>query len=295
VALMKSPILTIAIPTFNRAPKVFNQVQALVRQISTHDLTGDVSIVVCDNASTDETRDLIEPILTKVGSQYLRNNSNLGAVKNYCLCLELSKTPFTWVLGDDDGIHDGCLEAVVQELKRSEDVGALFLNARQESGETGEELAAEYYPPKWQGTHSGLKDACEFLGEVHHSAWLWISGSVLATGPACEALSLASKRDNIALPLMVVLFVACGSKWKILPEPALTMVLGNNSWSEKYYRRLYGIDVPAVLYRLKKTGCDFTDVPQFADILGERWRTFAGDVRRRGINALVDLWGSGLH
>lgn len=283
-------LLTIAIPTFNRASKAYAQAEGLLSQVANGAFGEDVEILVCDNASTDDTKTVLEPLLLESGQTYSCNPRNLGLVGNYCRCLELSQGLFTWVVGDDDEIHEGAVEKITTALKGSPQLNVLFLNLFQRNGLTGELDSRGFYPKQFCGRFYGEEAARWFLGSVNHSPWLWITGSVVRTAIANEALQHAGSLQNMAVPLMVPMFAASRGDWEVSEDPSVTMVVGTTSWSAKYYRRVYGLDIPRALRRLKKAGHDFEHVPQFRDVIRRRWKALLGDFWRRGFSTVADWW-----
>ena len=71
---MKKPILSICIPTYNRADVLKLCMEAMVQ----HELMrkGEIEIVVCDNASTDETEAVMQAYRDLSYVKYIRNNEN---------------------------------------------------------------------------------------------------------------------------------------------------------------------------------------------------------------------------
>jgi glycosyltransferase involved in cell wall biosynthesis len=89
-----SPILTIAIPTYNRAAKLQAQLERLVPQ-----LCPEVCVRVFDNASPDHTREVAAQF---PGVSYFRAVTNCGAGRNFFRCFEECQTEWLWILSDDD-------------------------------------------------------------------------------------------------------------------------------------------------------------------------------------------------
>jgi len=89
-----SAILTIAIPTYNRAAKLAAQLERLLPQ-----LTPEVRLCVYDNASPDHTREVVAQF---PGVAYFRAATNCGASRNFFCCFEGCATEWLWLLGDDD-------------------------------------------------------------------------------------------------------------------------------------------------------------------------------------------------
>lgn len=86
--------LEIVIPTFNRAEHLYRTLCAL----QSSPFAGS-KITVLDNASTDATPKVAALFPSVI---YIRNPRNIGAERNYCRAVEISKGPYVWILGDDD-------------------------------------------------------------------------------------------------------------------------------------------------------------------------------------------------
>ena len=105
---MHPPILTIAIPTYNRFETVCANIKLLVPQMSP-----DVCLLVIDNASTDGTRDLNDWVRANhpdASIRVIRNVTNVGAGANVTRSFELVDTPWVWTLSDDDPVHPDAVD-----------------------------------------------------------------------------------------------------------------------------------------------------------------------------------------
>jgi hypothetical protein len=91
---LDTAILTIAIPTYNHAAKLAAQLERLVPQ-----LTPEVRLCVYDNASPDNTREVVAKF---PGVSYFCAVTNCGAGRNIFRCFEECRTEWVWVLSDDD-------------------------------------------------------------------------------------------------------------------------------------------------------------------------------------------------
>jgi len=94
------PVLTIAIPTFNRPEKLLKQVEAVLPQ-----LREGVELLIVDNCSPYDPAELLAAIPARVeaGSFRIhRNIANIGLAGNLCRCLEVADGEWMWLLGDDD-------------------------------------------------------------------------------------------------------------------------------------------------------------------------------------------------
>lgn len=91
-------LLTIAIPTYNGANTISNMLEILLPQCDER-----VEILISDNASTDNTKLIIDKYIEKYENIiYVRNAKNIGPDSNYLQCMEMSKGKYTLLLSDDD-------------------------------------------------------------------------------------------------------------------------------------------------------------------------------------------------
>src|ERR1700746_1338908 len=91
------PLLTLAIPTYNRGAFLRQFLDSVRDQLR---LSSDVELVVSDNASTDETSEIINEELRR-GTRltYLRNPENIGPDANFLQCYERASGKYVWVMG----------------------------------------------------------------------------------------------------------------------------------------------------------------------------------------------------
>ena len=59
--------------------------------------------------------------------EFVRNQENIGADRNIEQCYTSAKTPYVWVLGDDDVILPGGLHLVLNVLEKKE-IDILYVN-----------------------------------------------------------------------------------------------------------------------------------------------------------------------
>jgi abequosyltransferase len=101
------PLLSIVIPTYNRAHHLNNILHSIYNQICDEDL---VEVVVTDNASPDTTQVIGETYASLFSSlHYSRNKQNIGADLNIAHVSSLAKGSFIKLNGDDDYWRDGAL------------------------------------------------------------------------------------------------------------------------------------------------------------------------------------------
>ena len=122
-------LLTIAIPTYNRAEILDKQLAWLALAIKGFE--SECEIFVSDNCSTDHTQEIIQKWqkkLSNVTFNCQKNPENLGLIKNIIRCLTFAKTKYIWTIGDDDPIQERAVSYVINNLKTKKNLSLLFLN-----------------------------------------------------------------------------------------------------------------------------------------------------------------------
>ncbi|AMR34087.1 hypothetical protein A0256_22875 [Mucilaginibacter sp. PAMC 26640] len=124
---MMHPLLTIAIPTYNRALLLDQCLNALLSQLST-DLRSRIELIVSDNHSTDHTMQVVEQhIKSGYLIKYHKNQQNLGPDRNIASCFTNATGKYVWIFSDDDFLLPGYLKFIVDLLAKNE-WGAVHLN-----------------------------------------------------------------------------------------------------------------------------------------------------------------------
>jgi hypothetical protein len=120
-----TPLLTIAIPTYNRARYLRELLSVLFEQLIKERR---VELIISDNASPDETPGVVEEY-RKRGLQIrsVRNEINIGADANFLQCLEMASGKYFWLFGDDDIIVPGGISKILS-LLAMDDYAVVFVN-----------------------------------------------------------------------------------------------------------------------------------------------------------------------
>lgn len=114
------PLLTLAIPTYNRASYLDLCLKRISEEIAAlrEDLRCLIKVYVSDNASSDDTSSVISQYKALLGEAFesVRNSENIGPDRNIAQCYDSCITPYVWIIGDDDVILPGGLGCVLDVL-----------------------------------------------------------------------------------------------------------------------------------------------------------------------------------
>jgi len=97
------PILSICIPTYNRAAPLRRLLTDLIKVKLSKPC--DVEIFISDNASTDDTCSLLGELADSYELRYVTQNANIGPTDNYRYLIENCCGEYAWIVGDDDLVY----------------------------------------------------------------------------------------------------------------------------------------------------------------------------------------------
>jgi glycosyltransferase involved in cell wall biosynthesis len=116
---MKTPLVSILIPVFNREKLIANCIQSALNQTFP-----DFEVVVVDNCSTDGTWDVCQGFAAANSRvRVFRNDKNIGPVLNWQRCINEARGTIGKVLFSDDLMTEDCLEKTVPYLTNDAEVG----------------------------------------------------------------------------------------------------------------------------------------------------------------------------
>lgn len=122
------PLLTLAVPTFNRSRYLATFLEAIAPQLAAETR---VELLISDNASPDDTGELVRNYQARgVAIRYIRNDANVGADRNILQCFEEASGKYVWICGDDDVVEPDGLRRVLAHLASRPEYDMVFLQAR---------------------------------------------------------------------------------------------------------------------------------------------------------------------
>ena len=128
--MANNPLLSICIPTFNRAEFLREALDSILKQINENN-EGKVETCISDNASQDNTEELVEEYQKKspIPIIYYKNETNMGADYNFLKVAEIANGEYFWWLGSDDIIEEGGIDRILKEINnRGENISIYIIS-----------------------------------------------------------------------------------------------------------------------------------------------------------------------
>ena len=156
------PILSICIPTYNRAECLKTLLDNLLPQIVSYGKEY-FQLLVSDNASPDETRDVVMSSSEKHGVEiaYSRNDENIG-LANLELVVEKSNGEYVLLLGDDDVFSPDFVNIIMPYLCSGKVYGIIHWNRLEGDANCSYNRLYDY---EFRGVIESLS-AADFIGRT---------------------------------------------------------------------------------------------------------------------------------
>jgi glycosyltransferase involved in cell wall biosynthesis len=187
-----TPLVSILIPTYNRSKLVGRAIQSACAQTYRN-----LEIIVGDNCSKDDTAVIVGELAQQDHRvQYIRNERNLGPVRNWRACLEVAQGQFVYLLFSDDYLAQDCIGRHVSVLGNNSDVAFSYSN-----------LQSVYLDGQFHRIDYGTSPKGKYDSEVFIQGELQPGASALRPGvsidypvtPACALFRRSDLLRNLRL------------------------------------------------------------------------------------------------
>jgi len=225
-------LVSVGLPVRNGAERIEHVVRSVLDQ--DHE---NLELVICDNASTDDTEELCRELANQDSRiVYHRNPVNIGLLNNFIRVMQLSSgTFFRWV-GDDDWLAPNCVSRSL-DVFAADDRLILVTSAVESIGQDGLAQSAVY-----EGTALGSDDPvtrfCEMLRLLNESHLLIDTLYGLFRR---EAITGIDRRNMLREDQIFATKLALAGPWGHVSE-----VLARRHWTDEPASALARtLDVPA--------------------------------------------------
>ncbi len=258
-----SLLLTIALPTYNRAKLLDNQLRWVANVVKGNEAKCEV--LISDNCSTDDTQRVIEtwaPSFANCEFTVNKQPKNVGAIQNIHYCITNAKGKYVWTISDDDTIRDNALEFVISTLEQESDLSVLILNFSNQNVKTGKVYFDHCFdlPTEKSWIVDNGKEIFErFLDTPNWGGLALTTALIYRTKTACDAFaSWESGLKNLTIQLYVTSYCAVKGKTCITKENFLVCNSGTHFFlSDKdLYLSFRYAEVPESFIKIKQIGFD---------------------------------------
>jgi glycosyltransferase involved in cell wall biosynthesis len=192
------PLVTIGIPTFNRAHSYLPQaLESAVRQTYIN-----IEIIVADNCSTDSTESLVSAF-NDPRIRYFRHPMNIGPFANADFCLDQARGDYFLLLHSDDMIDSDFIETCMAAIGNNSEVGVVRTGTRA----IDENSRVQREAPNMV---RGLSTEEFFRGWFSHKTPIYLCSTLFATDKLRLIGGLKSKHycleDAIAIARLAALY-----------------------------------------------------------------------------------------
>ena len=278
-------LLTIAIPTFNRAESLDKLLAWLADAIQGSE--SDCEILVSDNCSTDNTKKVIEKWQQLIKGTifcYNKNSINIGLMPNFAYCLQAPTSKYVWVIADDDTIQKRAIPYVLQNLKNHPDLSLLLLNGSIRSTPTGEIVMSHIFEIENEEVNTDAESTIkEFL--ITERILALMSGTVYKTEAIQSALKeWSSSTENVEAQIYWTALCATKGSIKVSKETYFEYAspMFYQTRPKIWFTRHYG-DLPEIYTKLMEVSsykrvCRKLLIEHFTQ--KNNWKVVLGALRR---------------
>ena len=208
------PLLTIAIPTFNRFPYLKETLECVLPQ-----KTSEIEIIVCDNHSEDDTWEYLGTLEGQITR--IRHDKNVGLDRNFLSCLSNARGKYIWTLCDDDLPCSNAVESIVNAMRLFPEAGVFYLRV------TGSDKILSNYDASPVTTEWTLFDADGFLTEV--SSMFTFASSIIVKRKSLDVPFISKETGSALVPAAIVLSSVGMHNQAIVSDQSLLFARGDNT------------------------------------------------------------------
>ena len=126
--MIKKPLITVGIPTFNRCNELDNSLKAIYNEIVS--LDQHIELLISDNNSNDNTKGIIDKWSKKLKITYIKNLKNIGFDRNVDNVMKHASGDYVLIMSDDDILIKGSLKLYLDALNEVKEAIVFIGKAR---------------------------------------------------------------------------------------------------------------------------------------------------------------------
>lgn len=111
-------MISICIPTFNRASFLKKTLESITAQFNDVEVKENVNVIILDNQSADDTEHIVAPFTSNFSNlTYIKDSQKRGLAEGIIKVASMAMGEYVWVFSDDDLQRPQCLKKVLHVLK----------------------------------------------------------------------------------------------------------------------------------------------------------------------------------
>ena len=119
-----SPLVSICVPTFNRRRYLSSLLESLVGQFAGFPYP--YELVIADNASPDDTREVVAGFADRLPIRYIRHDENIGCFPNVQFVMMQATGRYVIYLSDDDCLLGEQVAATIARMEADPGISVVF-------------------------------------------------------------------------------------------------------------------------------------------------------------------------
>ena len=236
------PKLSICIPSYNRADLLNDTLDCISSQ-----LRPEVEIFVSDNASTDNTSEMLRSWEQKLPNfRWHRLPENVGYDRNFINLINGATGDYCWILSSDDLVEPGTIDAILSGLSSHSSLSGVTLNGKGFSRDMNVQIQETTF-----SNHKNLnRDTLFEDGELAYSEigeyFGFVSAQVINRELALKVIKDDLIYDYLNLYIHVYVIgriLQIAPRWLYLDQPLIQWRSGNDSIHELGRIRRLAVDV----------------------------------------------------
>ena len=253
-----SKLLTISVPTYNRAELLDRQLAWLASEVTGYE--DDCEIIISDDCSNDETQEILQTwraaLAPKISFTYHSNEETIGEMANIVSCLRKASGKFVWSLGDDDSVQNGTIAYLLSKIREHSDLSVILLNGFVRDLRTNKVVTERFFNTTDRPSTNSVSEFEHFL-RTSMGGVPFISSAVYCTKLLKKAfLAWPDSAKNLASQTFWMAF--CAARGSFLVTPPLytecTTRIGFTGRDPKWIFKMIFYWVPDVYLRLMQSG-----------------------------------------
>jgi glycosyltransferase involved in cell wall biosynthesis len=243
------PILSICIPTYNRGLFLENCLESIWKSLGKPDAR--VEICVSDNASTDNTKEVVSQVQGRMPVVSHRNEVNVGMAQNFLQVVSMASGEYVWLIGDDDLLMPNAISNLLILLNEHQDIDFFYVNANHLNASYLHNLSHPFntdHLPLAMERFSKVPEprilsffelvspriSFDFLGGIFLSVFRrekWIKSAWLLDESALTSPATFSHFDNTFPHLKIWANAFHSSRAYFNPDPLIVCITGVREWA----------------------------------------------------------------